>query len=189
MASQKLLRSARYYARKYPHTHIRGMERVVDNLNAAIGRMIYKSERGLVEAALHIRTETETKPYATPLDIGNLRASWFIVSPSRTEKDPDGFSGHFKNNRKRGFTSGQFRAWHTEAVTEAKALVGMDPNKITVMMGYSAIYAMWVHENTEATFKERSPAAGPKWFQNALNRNHKKMLKIIRETSKIPGTL
>lgn len=186
MASYRLLRSARYHAKKYPNTHVRGFEQVMNNLNEAIKRMHYKSERGAVNAVAYIRNDTEKTPYITPLDFGNLRASWFAVSNSGTVPDPIGKSGHFRDNKIRRFTAGQFKSWHEDAITEAKALAGMDPNKRNVIFGYSVTYAMWVHEMLGKQFKR--PESGPKWFEESINRNQKKILQIIRETSKIPGT-
>lgn len=174
-----------WYIRKYPNTNVAGFEEVMNNLNLAIKKMKKKSEEGLIEAAQFIRHDTETKPYATPVDYGNLRASWFIVSPKGETVDKEKLSGHFKNNPKRKISAATFNTWHTAAKTEARALTALDPKKISLMMGYSANYAMWVHEMMGANFKRTDPQAGPKWFQEAIDRNQDKIKKIIAENSRI----
>jgi len=52
-----------------------------------------------------------------------------------------------------------------------------------LVMGFSANYAVYVHEMVGAHF--RRPGAGAKWFEAALKRNHNKMLKIIEKDAKI----
>ena len=63
------------------------------------------------------------------------------------------------------------------------------------IMGFSANYALWVHENMEADWVtpyyrygpgkgrkklvKRRPGAGPKFLEACLNRNHDKILKLI----------
>jgi hypothetical protein len=185
MASKKLLARSRYYAKKYPNTHIRGFEQVMNNLNAELSKMHYKSVRGAVNAVAFIRNDTEKTPYITPLDKGNLRASWFCVSREGAEPDPIGKSGHFRKLGNR-WSVAQFQSWHSDAKMEAKALTKGMPDVDLVVFGYSVIYAMWAHEMFGKHFKR--PSSGPKWFQDSMDRNQKKILQIIRETLKMPGT-
>jgi hypothetical protein len=56
-------------------------------------------------------------------------------------------------------------------------------SKPLIQAGFSANYAMWVHENMEAKFQR--PGAGPKFFEAALNRNHKAILEAIRGEIKL----
>jgi hypothetical protein len=48
-------------------------------------------------------------------------------------------------------------------------------------MGYSANYAIYVHENMASGIKWKRPGSGPKWFQESVYRNSAKMLGIIRK--------
>lgn len=187
MASQSFKRRAKYYRGRYSSTGIPSFEPIVRNLQLAISKIEVASERGLVNAVAHIRVKTEEETPSTPVDLGNLRASWFCASTKGgIEKDPVGLSGSFKNNKLRHIPAAQFKLWHTAALAEAIITTKIYLHGSMVMFGYSANYAMWVHENIGATFKRLEPPAGPKWFENALDRNHDKMLKIIRETSKAP---
>lgn len=56
-------------------------------------------------------------------------------------------------------------------------------NKPTIMLGFFADYALWVHESIGAHF--RRPGAGAKFFEAALLRNHDAILKVIQQTAKI----
>lgn len=55
--------------------------------------------------------------------------------------------------------------------------------KPAVICGFGANYAVYVHENIGATFQR--PGAGAMFFSASLNRNHKRILEIIREEAKI----
>ena len=55
--------------------------------------------------------------------------------------------------------------------------------KPAVICGFGANYAVYVHENIGANFQR--PGAGAMFFSAALNRNHKRILEIIREEAKI----
>lgn len=49
-----------------------------------------------------------------------------------------------------------------------------------VLMGFTAAYAVYVHENMEATFNR--PGSGPKFFEAALLRNKGEIVRIIRDS-------
>jgi hypothetical protein len=69
------------------------------------------------------------------------------------------------------------------------------------IMGFTANYALWVHENIDAHFGnrmkydrktkkakiiKRRPGAGPKFLEACLNRNHDQILNLIGGETKIP---
>jgi hypothetical protein len=61
-------------------TGIRGMDKVVANLNKELAKMKMGSMKGLLLAAAFIRRDMEQVPPLIPVDTGNLRASWFTNS-------------------------------------------------------------------------------------------------------------
>lgn len=180
-------RPASYYQKMFPNTRIEGFEEVVSNLNKELERVKAGSLRGLVLAAAHIRRATETAPPLTPVDLGNLRASWFTVSPKgkMTAEDAAGIpTGTFKGYQKSRLAEG-----HKATIAEGKAILGAKyPNKQAVMIGYTAHYALYVHEgpggNQGADFQR--PGAGIKWFEAAVKRNVGTILKIVRDNAQIP---
>jgi hypothetical protein len=52
-----------------------------------------------------------------------------------------------------------------------------------VICGFSAGYAVFVHENIGAHFQR--PGAGAMFFSASINRNHQTILKIIAEEAQI----
>jgi hypothetical protein len=50
-------------------------------------------------------------------------------------------------------------------------------------MGFTANYAIFVHENMDAVFKR--PGSGPKFLEKALERNQIKILKTIQTSTKL----
>jgi len=57
-----------------------------------------------------------------------------------------------------------------------------------VLMGFSANYALWVHEMIEPinwTQSDKSPAPGAKFFQAAINRNRETILQILADHTKV----
>lgn len=78
-------------------------------------------------------------------------------------------------------------SWFTETFHQGKDL--------GVVLGFTANYALWVHEMVDADFtsvrtrrgKEYKPreGAGAKFMEAALNRNHDKILEIIHQYAKI----
>lgn len=57
---------------------------------------------------------------------------------------------------------------------------GMTKEGPWVLMGFSAGYALWVHERDWKLGKR--PGSGPKFFESAIKRNKDKMLKMIAGT-------
>ncbi len=63
------------------------------------------------------------------------------------------------------------------------------PGIIAIVCGFSANYAVYVHEMlasaTGNAINWSRPGSGPKFFQSALRRNKDKILEIIRENAKV----
>ena len=65
----------------------------------------------------------------------------------------------------------------------------------SLIIGFSANYAVFVHENVGANFqrpirvggklRKRRPGAGPKFLERALIRNHRRILEEIRKHASI----
>ena len=171
------------------NTHILGFDDVMARLNVKIEKIKGASLKGLIECAIEIRRDTEKTPSKTPVDLGNLRASWFVVTAKGKEKD-DQWNTGFRNDtsskrRKSGLegNAARFMADRASAISEmsAKAKSFLPAGKVTLIMGYSANYAIYVHENMASGIKWKRPGSGPKWFQESVYRNSAKMLGIIKK--------
>ena len=143
---------------------LKGMKTVMSNLDKAIKDIEGKTLAGLIEAAIFIRRDMETTSPTIPVDLGNLRASFFIVSSKGTAVSPDA------------------QEFGQSAVQEATSLVAMKKNPM-VILGFGANYAIFVHENVDMVFKR--PGSGAKFFESALKRNQEDILKIIAKRAKI----
>lgn len=139
-------------------SNIRGFEKVIANLNREILAIIEGSRGGMIRAAKFIRRDMEVTYPVIPRDTGNLRGSWQVHSVY------EGKLGH---------------------------------RKYGIRMGFGANYALWVHEMVDADFTSPRwrtdkktklrywytpiPNAGPKFFEEALNRNHDTILQLIAD--------
>lgn len=171
----------------YPNSGLKGFDIVLSNLNKAIMQIRHGSAQGLVLSVALIRRSTETKPPLTPVDLGNLRASFFSeITTLKKSGLPQ-----IANERGTIIREGRFKGPNAEKLStgykgtkaEAKSLVNSTNHSILAMFGYSAYYATPVHENQEMHFQR--PGAGPKWFQEAINSNSNKILQIIRDNAAI----
>jgi len=175
------------YKRMYPNTRVEGLEQVIVNLNRELEGIKSRSVKGLVLSAAMIRRETETVPPLTPVDLGNLRASWFVVSASVRA---GGGNKSFKGKK-----ASEMELDHTSTLEEAQAIVraGSGKDRQFVILGYSARYGIYVHENLGMhdpgnpywKNKKWRPGSGPKWLQQAIDRNRGRILQIVRDNAKI----
>lgn len=148
------------------------------NLNREIEGIKARSMKGLIMAAAYIRNDTEKTAPLTPVDLGNLRVSWFVVTA--TDIPVGKGSSQFK-----GAKAGILATEHAMTVTEGQSIMASQSSgkKKFLMMGYSANYALWVHENIGANFKR--PNAGPKWLEASIKRNQVKIVQIIKDNAQI----
>jgi hypothetical protein len=165
---------------------LKGFREVEANLNREVIAIKGRTARGLILAVAFIRNDTESTPYITPMESGNLRSSWFAAT-AKGVVSKDRFSKSFKDDPGRGLKAGQLAADHLAAQEEARGIMRSAEigGSMGIMFGYSANYAAYVHENVDAEFKR--PGSGPKWFEAALKRNSGTVLKIISENAQIKG--
>ena len=163
---------------------------IMNNLNIELSKVKDASMRGLINAAIFIRNETETKAPATPVDLGNLRSSWFVTTAKKKEAN-DQWNKGFRSTPmgKKKVKNKSMASDHAAAITAAKGeLAGMNSKeKEFMMMGYSAKYAGFVHEfvNPDINFKRKNPQAAAKWFQSHVYGNTQKIFNIVAATSKM----
>lgn len=157
---------------------IQGLDQVLANLNKEIAAIKERSMKGLILSAAYIRNQTEHTPPLTPVDYGNLRSSWFVVTATSM---PVGTSiQQFK-----GPKANELMVDHANTLQEAQAMIKekQTKEKSFIIIGYSANYGMWVHEMLGANFQR--PGAGPKWFESAIKRSIPMILRIIRDNAQI----
>lgn len=167
---------------------------VMSNLNRELEGIENRSMQGLIMSAAYVRQQTEKVPPLTPVDLGNLRASWFVVTAQRVAV---GASPKFK-----GEIATKMTPEHAATVTEAQGIIvaSSTGKKKFLMMGYSANYALYVHENIGmhdpnnpywvarmkkgAKYRWRE-GSGPKWFESAIKNSAPKIIQIVKDHAQI----
>ena len=175
-------------------TTIHGFDKVMTNLNVEIRMMTNRSMAGLIQGAQLVFRDTEKTPPLTPVDLGNMRASRFIVTAKTI---PRGRSARFKDD-----ITGQLSVDHFSTISEAQSMVAQmsNINGQFLILGYSAHYTLFVHENLGASSEERyrygpgpgkkrlyrpRAGAGPKWFEASFKRNSGNIVALVRNNARI----
>lgn len=134
---------------------------VMRNLQREIEKIENGSIGGLLRGVIVIRRSMDKDPPLIPVDTGNLRQSWFVTAGG-------------------GRVSSESRADSSVvAAASSEAESALKRNVFLVIMGFSANYAIFVHENVGAHFKR--PNAGAKFFEAAIQRNLDRVLDLIRQ--------
>ena len=160
--------------------YLKGFNNVMSNLNMELEKIKGKSEKGLVMAAAFIRKQTETADPKTPVDLGNLRHSWAVVSSTRV----------YAGNTRSAFVGpkgGDIGTNHGQVLTQFQALAQGLSNgnqRKVVVLGYSVNYGGYVHEMIgDITWTRKG--SNSHWLETHIKRNQKKLLQIIATEVKI----
>jgi len=162
-------------------TEIKGLNIVLTRLNREIEQIEGRSVQGLIKGAGYVRRKTEKSFPKVPRDLGNLKASWFVVTASGAVQGGEeammdrSFVGP---NAQSISSSYQGAVW--EAQAEARKLGGL--GKKFIIFGYGANYAFWVHEMVGANFENDT---GPKWLQTHLSNSIGMIVKIVAENARV----
>jgi hypothetical protein len=130
----------------------------------------------------------ETPPLI-PILTDNLRASWFITAGKGVASETD---------QSGGITDSEVRNDYSQTTAEAQGIANAKREPL-VVMGFSANYALFVHENVGANFAGdperakrtkkkkylRRSGAGAKFFEESINRNKTKVLREIQRHAKV----
>jgi hypothetical protein len=160
------------------NTGIKGFDEVMKNLNAEIEAIKDRSMKGLIKSAIIIRRSMDRIPPLVPVDKGNLRASWFVVTAKGQETAKPTFT-HTDSK-----VLSKLNASYNSAVSEAQGIVAGRTSFIVI--GFGANYASPVHEmygKGEVNWTRTN--SGPKFFESAIKRNKDTILKTIQENAKI----
>ncbi len=162
---------------------VQGLDEVIRNLNIEIAKIKGATKQGLVKSLALVRYNTEHTPPLTPVDLGNLRASWFVVTADSVPvgKGTEQFKGP---------KAAEMLSDHSSTVQECQQIAQSDAiKKIIVIGGYSANYAVYVHELLgTASGKEimwSRVGSGPKWLEWAFTRSQQDILVIIAENARV----
>lgn len=154
------------------------------NLNREILKIKHRTNKGLLLAAIEIRQDMKDKPPLIPVEYGNLKASFFIVT--KKSADPSSQALQVKSAKFRKAETIQklakLREGHKEVLAQAQE--ELTPHDIGVMLGFSAYYAAPVHEIMGVAHINPG-GAGAKFFQAAVYRNYDKILTIVKLNAQV----
>jgi hypothetical protein len=166
----------------------RDLQNILRNLNRELIKIEGTTQEGLIRAINKIHQETETGAVRVPVDLGNLRHSWFYVTAKGTigrgggkAHTPEGQTGKFIGKNAATIAAGH-AALLTESIGKTKALAATYKGPF-VVAGYSANYALWVHEMLGAKFQRKR--AGAKWFEIAIKSKQDEIIKIVKNNAEI----
>jgi hypothetical protein len=148
---------------------------VLQNLNKEIKKIEGGSLKGLISAGIIVIRDMEKTPPKIPIDTSNLRASRFLVTSKGGTKQ--GSSPEFI-----GEDAAKLSTEHGEVLSE-NLVLAKATRQPTVVLGFSANYAMFVHEMVGANFGREG--SGAKFLEASLKRNKDKILKAIQGGAKI----
>ncbi len=149
---------------------IKGLPEVLKNLNKAIKAQRGATKAGLTEAGLVIKADSVKN---TPIDLGNLRGSAFVMVTGLSVDDSGSFSGEDVS---------ELTASYNTAIMEGKAIVGNSQTNLKGIVGYGAYYALFVHEMPSSyNFNSGSN----KFLEKAMLKNKDRVLKIIAKHTKV----
>lgn len=174
-----------------PRTSIEGVDRVMSEFNRRIEKFIgYGSLNGILKAIAYVRREMDRSYPKIPRDIGNLRASFFVTSSTGSIVKGGGKTHTAQGNDAnfKGPDAARLASDHASMLTEmtplAKNIAKVSGGPAAVF-GFSANYAMWVHEMWDKDVNWTLKQSGPGYFGVHLEKNKDKMFKIIRDNSQI----
>ena len=120
---------------------VEGLDKALTQLNEAVRKIRFRTKQGMIKAGLYIQRQSQK---LTPIDTGNLKASAFTVWGGGGRA-----SAHFS-----GKDAAAMSMDHATAVAEERAAMPgglMGDLSPSVSVGYSAAYAVYVHEDLEAS--------------------------------------
>jgi hypothetical protein len=147
------------------------------NLSKEIRQIKGNTLQGLVNSVIFIRRDMENVPPLVPKDLGNLDASFFIATRYGVQTSGVvGQEGKFVGPKADKMSSG-----HEALKSALQAQAGGYTTIDRVFFGFSANYAIFVHEMIGGTIKWKRPGSGPKFLEAAVKRNVKNILEIVRK--------
>lgn len=164
--------------------YLEGLEGVMKNLNKAVKHIEGKTLSGLIRGAIIIRRSMEDATPKVPVDTGNLRASFFVVT-SKGGLNTKGLIQTTNPEWKTGknVDVSKLGANHSSVVSSSLSEAKSAKYPV-VILGFTANYAVFVHENYNAKNWNRT-GSGPGFLQAAVKRSQGKIVAVIAEEAKV----
>ena len=147
---------------------VKGLDKTLARLNGKMKSIRFKNKKGLIQAGLLVQRGGQMN---CPVDLGNLKASGFTVWGPSSPIKVFGFKGK---------GAGKMGTEHARVTMQEKmSLPAGDINPV-VEVGFSAFYALYVHEK-----KAKHIVGDWKFLERSLNENQGQILGIVSGSVKI----
>lgn len=170
-----------------------GLDKVLSNLNKEIGKIEGRTRQGLLAAALKVKRDAIK---LAPVDTGNLRNSAYVIWGGGKESPKArriGSEGTFRDKAKGksneiGGSAQRMGGDYQSVISQRKGVSSSHP---FAEIGFTAFYALEVHENLTASHAKRDKKKGfvhagqAKFLEQALIQNRNVILKTIKKHAKI----
>jgi len=147
---------------------LKGEKEVLNNFKKETKKILKDSKEGLIMVGLLIKASSMRR---TPIDLGNLRASHYVVWDKGEDSDPMFVSTDSPMQDR------ELVKDHQLMIQSGRGTVG----KKGVQVGVSANYAIYVHEDLEANHT----VGEAKFFSKAIAEITPQVLKTIRDKAKV----
>lgn len=152
-----------------------GLEKVLSNLNKALTESKKTTKKGLIRAGFFIQRGSQQR---CPVDTSNLKNSAYTAWGEGSASNPDFRTSGVSGKTVSPAEVAQMSANHEAEITKRKAAV---QGKLAVYVGYSAAYALFVHEDLAANHPNGGEA---KFLESAIQDNQAQIIRIATETEK-----
>lgn len=168
-----------------------GLDKVLENLNKEIDKIEGRTVKRMLQVGLLVKRESQK---ITPVHTGNLKGSAYVIWGGRGKKVKAKLDGKFQTGKSK--SADRVASEYNSIVANRKNInITQQP---FAEIGYTAFYAVFVHENLQASHvkKGRAKLFGKRTIQNvqigqakfleqALFQNSRRILNIIKEDTKI----
>lgn len=163
---------------------LKGLDALMKNINDQVDQIAGRTQAGLIQAVIFLHHEMETKDPVIPKDTGYLRSSFFMINSNSKNATADTKIDITTGNAQKTKAAKARLSRVNKAILPAvqKRIKG---NHLAIVFGFSANYAVYVHENINPDVKWGRPGSGPKFFEAHIKRNKDKVIRIIQNHAKI----
>ena len=142
---------------------VSGMDEILTNLNEQVKGIAVRTKRGMITAGFLIQREAQI---LVPVDLNNLRSSAFTIWGPGQGKTTASFTGD---------DADVLSADHERVVKEEQMGLSSSTFSPEVEVGFSAFYAIFVHEDLNA----KHVVGEAKFLQKAVSQNISQILAAI----------
>jgi len=140
---------------------LKGVREFMSALNKEVDKIEGVTMEGLIKAAIIVQNSMDKESPTVPVDTRNLQASFFIVTSTGGKVTGD------------------------DSGSASSLIKGGKKGKPIVALGFTANYAVVVHEDIENQKNWNRPGSGPKFLEAALERNKLKIVETIAKNIKL----